>query len=70
MKPTDLSTNFKMHLTLIKLTLLFSKCLAGFVDMTDEEFSNFEEENTFCDAQVCKGCADVSYIRWFEGCGE
>ena len=59
-----------MHLTLITLTLLFSKCLAGFVDMTDEEFSNFEEENTFCDAQVCKGCADVSYIRWFEGCGE
>ena len=62
-----------MHLISITLTLItlsFSKCLAGFVDMTDEEFSNFDEEDTFCDAQVCKGCGDISYIRWFEGCGE
>ena len=59
-----------MHLTLITLTLLISKSLAGVVQMTDEEFSNFEQENTFCDADICKGCGDISYIRWYEGCGE
>ena len=58
-----------MHLTSIVLTFFISKSL-GFVDMTYEDFANFEEENSFCDAQVCKGCGDLSYIRWFEGCSK
>ena len=58
-----------MHLSSSPLILLFSMDL-GLAGIAGQDFGNFEEENSFCDAKVCKGCDNISYIQWYEGCGE